>query len=222
MMKMNLQSFLLLMILILPTFLIGQTEQKKQEVYNQLLELRIRGNKQYPYKERFKEDVVSFIDSLESNGIDTIGIYRVDYVGFISYDTCSNYLGEPKYIYIQWRQNGASYHKNFNSTCNANTLQIEKSSIISYYLANTSLITKSIIMPCIIEIKDNTITSSDISHDIGYTIYCRIRGKEYFDFFWDNDLICKENLYYEENQNSIINQWMKEIDKQIEKVENQD
>lgn len=206
--------FTIFLFLVFSAIMIAQTPTDKNKLYNQFL--KDKANQIKKTGNRLDYLVIEFMDSLRKEGVDTIGIYQINYDGFHSFDTCSFYSNLA--ITVQWLFNGLYYHKDLISRCNNSTIQLAESSIISFYQLHQSSIDTSHILDALTSIEGDLMTILFSSHDIKYHFYCEINGKKYYSSFRNLDLTSEQGMFYEENQASIINQWKKYIEEQLKKL----
>jgi hypothetical protein len=202
----------------------SQVEMSKQEIYKHEISTSWEINKPDIFRTRFDSAIVKLIDNLKFSGVDTIGAYSEEDVGSYFLDSCQ--CGNIPWIgYIYWIQNGINYCQRVSCRCMFEAVEIENSVLISYYINAKNQIDNNMIMPVIIRMSKNEKGEilSDIEmvdHTIHYNIYCDLNGHSRFTTFQQYFLENENNLFYKDNQNSVINSWRKMIINQIEEIEN--
>lgn len=177
------------------------------------------------YRIRLDSLVVDFIDKLRDNGIDTIGAYEVDYVGAYAIDSCMCQT-IPWIAYVQWFDDGKTYHQKITKCCKFKPIQINHSVLIRYYISAQDRIDNKRIFPIITGASKNEkgeilLNLLMIDHTNHYSIYCDLNGQTRFTAFEQYELEDNKNLFYNDNTNSIINSWRKMIDNQIKEIGNE-
>jgi len=211
-----------LMILTCPLFLFSQSKIGKQEIYSKWISMDKKVKRINGYKQNFDSIIVGFVDSLKIAGIDTFGIYKKDYVGAISDDSCDCGI-VPWTAYIHWINKGLTYSQKITKCCRYSPKIIISSSLIRYYDNCRIKIDNERILPVITGASINNkgdllITEMDIDHTTYYSIYCDLNGKNKFVSFQDFEIESEDNLFHTDNLNSIINSWKVVIESQINEV----
>lgn len=171
----------------------------------------------------FNPKVTSFIDSLEQMGVDTIGVFTYVSVGYYNLDTCDNEIS-PWISYLQWKKNGAAPHNAIRQYCENPIISIPYSTIINYYNNCSKELKEEKIIPSIkgcVKDKDGKLSflSLTVDHTVHFTIFCK-QFKDYIQVnFKEYDLEEKQNIFYEENNNSRIKSWKNIIENQINEIE---
>jgi hypothetical protein len=210
---------LIILVLLLPLNAIAQVDIEK--AYNKVVANKITLVKTIDYLSRAEMIIADFVDSLKKEGVDTLGVYSVAYIGSYTFDTCSYSYESPKDIYIQWKMNGNYYHRELASRCNITVQKINDSKILSFYHQNKTLIEKSQIVAAFTSVGKDEFSFISVSHEASYTLFLQIKEKEYYTFFDETSLMKFDDaLFYKKNQESIINKWRIEIEKQIEELAN--
>lgn len=136
--EMNMKQKIVTYILILffPYFSFSQNEITKDEIYSFIRYIDVnRGH----VENSFDSTVVVFIDSLKVARIDTIGIFSYSsHGGFLS--DSKKKCRSPWTVYIHWIKNGKTYHQKIEKNCKYESILIENSDLISYYIQKKSLI----------------------------------------------------------------------------------
>lgn len=207
----------------------AQKRMSKKEIYlewkrtDKLIQKRLE--KEYGdqlKKLPFQPKVVAFIDSLNECGVDTIGVLSQCAVGYLSIDSCDSGTS-PWDSYVQWKKDGAAFHRTIRQNCSYRTHSIPYSTIIDYYACCPKELKAEEIIPVLIGGRINKkgefiIESSIVDHTIHYTIYCRRGNDSILKRFTEYDLEEKQNLFYEENQHSRIRSWWDMIFNQIQEI----
>lgn len=201
----------------------SQTDLSKDEIYKEWTKMTNRSKTQFDYKFHFDSIVVSFIDSIKSQGIDTIGAYGEQYVGSYTLDSCQCGL-IPWMTVIQWIENGKTYHRMIMKCCSFETKKINSSVLIRYYINNTHRLDTERIMPNITSASRDKngeleIGFSMIDHTTHYLIYCDLNVHSKFITFEEYDFENKESLFHSDNNNSIIKSWRDMILNQLYELE---
>ncbi len=212
----------LLLIVFIPLIIYSQNKVSKKEIYHQWNKSQIYFDSINNYTTQFDSIVVCFIKKLKSDGVDTFGIYSIEYPGYMSTDSCECGM-YPWEAYVQWIKDGKTFHQKITKCCSYKPKIIENSILISYYNNNRININKERIMPVIkgaSKGKGGEILfhMEDVDHNQNYTIFCSINGKSKLTAFEQFELENKNNLFYQENINSFIFKWRELIDKQINKI----
>ena len=213
----------ILIILTIPTMIYSQTNLSKDEIYKSWTKTTNRTKTQFDYRFHFDSIVVSFIDSLKSQGIDTIGAYGEQYVGSFTLDSCQSGL-IPWMTAIQWIDKGKTYHRMLMESCSFETKSINSSVLIRYYINNTHRLVKEHIMPNITSVSRDKngeleFSFSMVDHTTHYLIYCDLNNHSRFITFEEYDFENEESLFHSDNNNSIIKSWRDMILNQLYELE---
>jgi len=201
----------------------SQVKMSKQEIYTHMISTSFEFNKLEIYRTRFDSNMVKLIDSLRHSGVDTIGAYSEEDVG--SYFLDSSQCGIiPWTGYIHWVKNGMTYYQKISRRCKFKASEIDNSILIRYYINAKKQIDNEMIMPVITGMSKNKngeilFDMEMVDHMVHYNIYCDLNGHSRFTTFQQYYLDNANNLFYEDNLNSVINSWRKMIINQIEEIE---
>ena len=162
--------------------------------------------------------IISIIDSLKALGVDTIGLYNLDY---IKYGRLHRGASWDWVAYIQWIKNRKTYNQKITRYQISDEEIIDSSVIIKYFIDNKNVIKNEQIMPVItgasINEKGDTLFSIEgIGNSEYHSIYCCLNGESKFTRFDQYELDNKNNIFYLDNKNSKINKWLKLIQNQID------
>lgn len=147
----------------------------------------------------------SFIDNLNQEGIDQFILYSISYPGYISFDTCTDYI-YPVYAYILWMTDKKLNIKTIKGKCESSFAGTDSAGIFDYYEPNKETIRQEVVMPVIFSAQqtaDNHIicTMNSISHEPNYLLYFR-SGKSFKLLeFSLNSIENKESLFHDYNLN---------------------
>ena len=221
---MNRKPIILFLIIIIPLISYSQNKMSKQEIYNYWNKTSKEIENLDNYKTQFDSVIVKYIDNLKSSGIDTIGAFSMEDVGSETFDTCECGI-IPWVAYVQWQQNGKTFHQKITKCCNFKPKEIESSTLINYYNEFMVQIDKEIIMPVITGTskgeKGEILLNMDmIDHTTHYLIYCELNEHSKFTTFDKYELENEDNIFYADNLNSKINSWRKKIETQINEIRN--
>jgi hypothetical protein len=217
------KTLFILIVSIIPILTFSQDRISKHKIY---LNWKTEPGNSKAYKYNFDSLVIKTIDNLKTLGVDTFGIYSKHYDDYYIDKRYSPQCEVIHWItYIQWIKNGKTYHQKILKCCIFEPILIEKSVLIRYYINSIFSINKGMIMPII---TGASMVKGEIipwllgiePHTIKYTLFCNLNGKSKFIEFYQCELDSKENLFYIENQNSVIISWKKMIDNQIDEIEN--
>ncbi len=214
----------IILTLIFPFIADSQNKMSKKEIFQYWIQTENNQIEGINYKSQFDSLVVKFIDNLKSSHIDTIGAYAEDYVGSSTWDSCECGL-TPWIAFVQWIQHGKTYQQKITKCCTYQSIFLNNSDLINYYISNKNRIDKERIMPVI------TGTSRDekgqilfemsmVDHTTHYTIFCNLSENSKLLTFTQYDLENEDNIFYTDNINSSIYSWRKIIENQIYNVRN--
>jgi len=217
------QTYCILILSIFPLFTYAQRKVSKIEVYSSWEKGLNEKVKVGGYKPHFNHVVVAFVDSLKASGVDTVGVYAAEYVGYVTVDSCMCDVNSWT-AYVHWIKNGDVFHQKITMGCKFKPVLIGYSTLINYYISCRKNIDGERIVPVITYAKRNrkgdVIYGIEIvDHTIHYSIFCDIYGKSKFVTFDQNELEEKSNLFYYENINSTINSWRKMVENQMAEIE---
>ena len=198
----------------------SQNKINKQEIYrNWIADERIVG-----YRDQFDSLTVRFIDHLKDSGVDTIGVFKSESVGAVTTDSCKCGL-IPWDTYVQWVKSGISFQQKITNCCKFEPIKIESAALIRFYVNCKAKIDKSRILPVITGAFRNKrgellFEMALIDHTTHYTIYCDLNGHSKLIRFQQEYLSNEKNIFFTENNCSIINSWKKIIESQISELKN--
>lgn len=209
------------MILLSMTFMCySQNIMNKNKIYSYWLKTK-------DYQVRSSENIymldsaiISIIDSLKAMGVDTIGLYNLDFIKYGRFHTGGSW---DWVAYIQWISNCKTFNRKITKYHISNEEIIDSSVIIKYYIDNKDVIKNEQIMPVItgasINEKEDTLFSIEgIANSKYHTIYCYLSGDSKFTRFDQYELDNKNNVFYLDNKNSKINRWVELIQNQINSI----
>ena len=217
---MNLRYVFILLTSITPLVTYSQDRVNKQEIYRNWIE----DERTYGYKNQFDSLTVRFIDNLKNSGVDTIGVFKSESVGAVTTDSCRCGL-IPWDTCVQWVKNGISFHQKITKCCEFRPIKIESSALIRYYVNCKTEIDKSRILPVITGAYRNQkghliFEMIVVDHTTHYTIFCDLNGHYRLIKFQSEYLTNENNIFYKENNQSIINSWKEIIKSQISELDN--
>jgi hypothetical protein len=205
----------LLVILFFPMLAFTQNKASKKEIYD-CWNKEMKKLSKNEIKAKLTPEILLFTENLKRQGVDTIGVYIEEYVGSITSDSCKCGI-IPWMSYIHWSKAGTKYFQKITKCCFFDQHEFTYSPIIDYYLNNKLKIDNAIIMPVILSASKNRwgrITkyeTESIDHSTQHSIYLDINGHYKYIAFDQFELDNVSNLFYLENNNSIINAWIKHI-----------
>jgi len=214
--------------LILGLSLLGfsQIDTSKTEIRKTLIKFEIKRRDRILANENpyFHENVNNFVDSLNGNNVDTIGIFDKSYPGFVADDSCSNCGMFPWETYIHWRQGEKYFQAKITECCEPQIREIDNSAILSYYINSSAQLDKEFIFPVTTGMVKNKKGELEIAgigrdHTVNYFIYCRLNEKKYAIQFDGFALEEERNIFLKDNLESPINSWRKLIENQIAELE---
>lgn len=165
------------------------------------------------------EKISGVIQWLTLSQIDTLGLFISAFPGSLSADTCDK--GEyPLDAYLFWKDKQKMYIQKITRHCIYKMYESGTSSFLDYYTKSKEIILKENLMPVIYEArldenKRLVYTTSYVSHEPVYTIYCRIKNEYKLVRFSRNDVVDKKSIFYNDNITSPIYKWFKAAEKEI-------
>lgn len=205
----------------IPLITIAQEKLTKNEIYSYWCYIEENRKK---IESHFDSTVVAYVDSLKFLKVDTIGIYSESSSPcFILTKEGLNSIS-PWTAYILWVKNGKSFYQKIDKFKVFKPIVIKDSKLITFYINNKDAINSNRIMPIITDASMNekgkfrfsTQTSSDYT---AFAIYCELRGNSVLKTYRDYGLNIEDDLFYKENNNSIIKRWKELIKNQIVEIE---
>jgi hypothetical protein len=212
-------------IALLPLFAFSQDKISKEEIYSYWLKSKQKQMLDENYRSHFDSKIIKTIDSLKDSGVDTFGVYSVDFIKTVRLDSCEEANGKWEWAaFIQWIKNKITYHQKLTKRCQFMPIELDSSAIISFYIANKTSIDKERIMPVITgasKDKNGNIQFGyeGIANSTYHSIYCYLNGVSKFTRFDQYELDNKNNVFYLDNINSKINIWKIMILNQIKEIE---
>jgi len=207
---------------IIPFVSIAQDKLTKKEIYSTWCYAEENRNK---IEAHFDSSVVVLIDSLKILKVDTIGIFAEYSSGgsFLYSESQKNRLSFWT-AYIQWVKNGRSYYQKVEKYSFFEPKKIENSRMITFYINNKEAINVNRIMPTITKASMNQkgifkFTTGSSTSSTAYQIYCELNGNSTLKNFESYDIENEDNLFYIDNQNSIVKSWWELIEGQIAEIE---
>ena len=217
------KTLYIILISSIPLNVYSQYRMTKPEIYKYWIETSKYLDDVDFYKTGFDSMVVNYIDNLKVAGIDTIGAYSLDYVGYFTSDTCKCGI-IPWVAYVQWTKKGKTFHQKITKCCHFKSKIIGYSVLIKFYTYNKKNIDNERIMPIIHGATkgkngDIILDMAMIDHTEHYSIYCYLNGHSKFTTFEPFYLEKEDNIFYSDNINSTIINWQKLIENQINEMD---
>jgi len=212
-------------IALIPLITFSQDKISKEEIYAHWLKSKQKRTLDERYQSHFDSIVINTINSLKDSGIDTFGVYILDFVRTVRLDSCEEANGKWEWVaFIQWIKNKETYHQKLTKRCQFIPIVLDSSTIISFYIANKASIDRERIMPIITgasKDKNGNILFGyeGIANSTYHSIYCYLNGASKFTRFDQYELDNKNNVFYSDNINSKINSWKIMILNQIKEIE---
>ena len=209
-----------MLLLMIPALSISQGKLTKSEIYSMVCYEENRNK----IEVNFDSSVVVIADSLKNLRIDTVGIFSWTlHGGFL--ESSMKYCEQSLWTaYVHWVKNGLAYHQKINSKCTFEPKLLSNSELIDFYIDNKIAINENRIMPVITNVTLNEkgkyiITSVMTNRNTIFNIYCELHGNSVLKTFDNDYLENKENIFYEENNSSIIKRWWELTENQINELE---
>ncbi|MEN8123385.1 MAG: hypothetical protein ABFS35_23810 [Bacteroidota bacterium] len=200
---------------------IAQEKLTKNEIYSMICYGEENRNKIIT---NFDSSVVVLVDSLKVLKTDTIGIFSWTSHGSFLKSNVSKCELSLWTAYIHWIKNGVTYYQKISENCVFGPKVIKSSKLIDFYINNKIAINENRIMPVITDVSMNEkgkyiITSVLTSSTAAYKIYCEFGGNSTIKTFENYEIDNEENIFYNENNNSVIKTWWELIEGQIAEIE---
>jgi hypothetical protein len=146
----------------------------------------------------------SFIDTLKSNGVDTVCTIKNCCIGSLSItendidSICDNKDWRYFDLFVFWKQKGKDYYKKFNNCFNYETKQLDSIGFLNYFIDNQAMLQNEKVEQATgIEISngDTTFIIYDVDHYCELDITIEINGKKYQNEFYDYNFETSFNEY---------------------------
>lgn len=158
----------------------------------------------YTFDVKSDKRIISFMDSLNNRGIDSIIIYSIAYPGYISINPCIDY-SYPVYTYLLWMTGKEINIKAIKGKCESFITTLDSFYIFDVYRSNEALIAKETVMPVIFSAqrtKDDRIIYSigSIDHEPKYSIFFLFGKNAKTVNFTQDDMLNKKSMFHLYNQ----------------------
>lgn len=164
--------------------------------------------------------MVSFIDSLQSKGIDSVIVYSISYIGSVMELNC--YAGIfPTDVFVVWKKMAVTYCKQFKGCYLSEIVKGEGTDLFDFYAAHRQKLATERFMPVImgarVEGDKRVFIHHYISHEECYSFFYK-KGDERRSFHFSRSMIeDKQSLFYQDNLDLAAYEWWKMMGKEIGK-----
>ena len=225
-MKLTLNIFVILLLSV--TQVCGQRNLTKDEIlkyWNSPSEKNIRDSTSIVNSDSsLNARLLKFVDSLNSNNVDSVLVFSTAYPGYSSSSKCDTGILFPITTYIIWNSNGVTNIRKIKGNCMSDVVTKSSLHLFDFYNENFEKLSSEIFMPVIFSgkiNKDKTISYSGswVDHEPCYSFYYKVDNFNRSFHFSESYIENKESLFHDFNLDLAAYHWWLTIKKELKKFE---
>jgi len=202
----------------------GQKSLTKDEILNSWISQNGNNSKAIvDFDSAWNARLEMFLDTLQTNKIDSIIIFSTAFPGYSSASKCDNGIF-PITTFVIWNKNGKTSIMKIRRRCLSEISSDTSLNFFDFFNDNYKQLKSEYFMPVILGAemnKDKSITYSYkwVDHEPNYSFYYTINGNSRSFHFCQSYIENKESLFRVYNLGLASYSWWQEVKNQLEKLE---